>query len=502
MKKGEKPQLDSKWWEKNKAKTLLKTGVGEALRVYEAKMDKFDYAGAITALKTVKTKTADAAKQCNKTLHAETLECLLKFPGVISEEEKRLNQKIEEEKNKPKPPPKQQMGSPEILWSKSIGLHFFKLYGSKHKWLKSASGGQVELRVNGDIQKLLIAEKAEVIAQRMVDRSDKLFVASLGEINNKLTAAVANLTTDEEKIDAFEDIANTVFSSIAPMFKKIPAEEWKKFLEKKEQYRDYQIKCGFNAAITTLKAVGTGLAIAAAVPTGGASLALAVVGGVSTVADAVKQIRDAAQEAETVLKRLVKNLEKMRSEFLDTEKKALAQAKAVGSTIANTILNFPVFPSLKSCEDDCGLADNKTAGLNVKHVKLGGDVSKAIKKLDELDKLISKAPPNKVGKIQKGIIKTRETLSKALDKCSAIGPRVDACEELVEKVKEMLDEVKSNAGTWLKVFDKVFPVVYNLAMAAANAGVGFADAKNALETANTAISLTNDILIEVKNQVE
>lgn len=502
MKKGEKPQLSSGWWEKNKAKTLLKTGVGEALRAYEVKVEAFDWAGAITALKTVKTKTADAAKKCNKTLHGETLECLLKFPGVITEEEKRLNGLIEKEKNKVPPAPKQQMGSPEVLWGKSIGIHFFKLYGSKHKWLKSATGGQVELRVNGDIQRVLIAEKAEVIANRMTDRADLLFTESLKELNQKLTAATANLTTDEEKIDAFEDLANAIFSSIAPKFKKIPGEEWKKFLDKKKQYKEYQIKCGFNAAITTLKAVGTGLSMGAAVVTGGATLALAVVGAVSTVADAVKQIRDAAQEAETVIKRVEKHLAKMKEEFTDTEKKALAQAKATGSTIANTILNFPLFPSVKACDDDVKLASNKTAGLDIKHVKLGGVVSKAIQKIEALDKEIKKAPPEKTTKIQKNIVKARETLSSALDKCHNLGARLSEIEPTLEKVEGFLAKVQANQGKWVEYFDKIFPVVYNLALAGANAGVGFVDAKNALETANTAISLSNDILIEVKNQLE
>jgi predicted nucleic acid-binding Zn-ribbon protein len=223
---------------------------------------------------------------------------------------------------------------------------------------------------------------------------------------------------------------------------------------------------------------------------------------VNTVADAIRQIRDAAQECETVIKRLAKNLDKMNKEFQDTKKKAGAQAKEVGKTIADTILNYPLFPTVKTCGDDCTLADNKSAGLNVKHVKLGGDVSKALKKLDDLDKFLAKAKTNKeIAKIQKDVIKIRKTLDEALKKTSAIGERVTFCEDLVEQCQELLVEVEAGAGKWLTVFEKVFPIVYNLAMAGANAGVGFVDAKNALETANTALGLTNDVLTEVKNNI-
>lgn len=55
MKKGVTPELDSKWWAKNKAKTLTKTGIGKALRNYEVARAKEDDKLVLKTLSALKT---------------------------------------------------------------------------------------------------------------------------------------------------------------------------------------------------------------------------------------------------------------------------------------------------------------------------------------------------------------------------------------------------------------------------------------------------------------
>lgn len=505
MKKGEVPQLSSKWWEKNKAKTLLNTGLGAALRVYEAKKERFDWDGVLDALKDVDAAAKKAVSKCSDTLHKETKECLQKFPGVIKKEaEEAKKKKSEEEKKKQEKGSevaKQKIGSPEVLWARSIGEEFTKKYAGNFPWLKSLQAGMIELKVNSDMQKTLLQEGDQVIAMRMIDTCNKLFWAALEDL--KKDAEGVENAEEKVMIAEFTSTAKNAGTILAKQIAAVPKREWDKYIAKKKQYKDYKVQVAINATIGGLKAVGSGLALAAAVPTGGASLAFGIIGAFNSVMDIAKQCRDGFQEAETVIKRMAKNLKTMSEEFEDTKKQAAAKAKLVGGTIANTILAFPVLPTIKTVSDDYSLADNKAAGLNVKAVALGKGAMKVMDKIDALDDLLSKSKDKKaVAKAQKQIVELRKKVSSLFDETHAMGERVSATEDALEGVKELIDEVKQGAGKYITAFERIFPAVYNVAMGLANAGVGFAEAKSALEFANTGIGLANDLLLEVKNQVE
>ena len=102
MKKNAIPELDSKWWSKNKAKTMKKSGLGAELKAYEvcktrseaSGMSSADIAKAhmatLTQLKAVKTKLPVALKACNEKSHEETIAALKKYPKIILAEENRL----------------------------------------------------------------------------------------------------------------------------------------------------------------------------------------------------------------------------------------------------------------------------------------------------------------------------------------------------------------------------------------------------------------------------
>jgi hypothetical protein len=97
MKKGAVPQLTYAWWDKNKASTLPKTGLGAALKDYEAAKKKVNDKCSVDVLREARDKlyqvneTASAAiKKCNKTLHKETMEALERFDGVVKQEAKPL----------------------------------------------------------------------------------------------------------------------------------------------------------------------------------------------------------------------------------------------------------------------------------------------------------------------------------------------------------------------------------------------------------------------------
>jgi hypothetical protein len=80
--------------------------------------------------------------------------------------------------------------------------------------------------------------------------------------------------------------------------------------------------------------------------------------------------------------------------------------------------------------------------------------------------------------------------------------RVSDADKNAPNLKKMLDALNSSNPKYAQIFDKVFPVVVNLTLAGANAGVGFKEASSTLDTVNTALGLFNDIASEGKDQLE
>lgn len=502
MKKGETPKLDSEWWKKNKPGTLNATGLGAALRTYEVHVDKFEWAEALEALEVVEDKVAEALKKCSKVLHGDVIECLKKYPAVLKAETARLEDRMEAEleKEDDQKAPKQTVGDPEVLWSKSLGAVFMETYGSKHPRLTSVTGGVMELKLNADLRRTLEKEGAEVIAMRMVDSCNKLFDRCLAEVHKRLKTVTA--TEDDELEKEVEDVFDDVIGKCGPIFKKIPDAEWNKFLAKKKQYKDYQVKVVYNAGLTTLKAAATAVSLGGAVVTGGATLAMSIVGAVYVCTEVAKQIREAAVEAEDVLHALVKDLGRMKDEFEDVKTKAGAKAKAVGSTIGNTILGYPAFPSIARCRQEIDLADDKTAGLSVKHVKLGREIGKALSKLEALDKVLYSSELSEKVKIQKKVAKLRAGLDDSLNATHAIGARVHDCEGMLKKLDRFMQKVEAGAPSWIDAFDRFFPLAYNLAVSTANAGCGVDSSKSLTETGSVLATLGAEVLSEIKKQVE
>src|SRR5262249_13783626 len=154
-------------------------------------------------------------------------------------------------------------------------------------------------------------------------------------------------------------------------FERIPMKEWEKFLAGNAQYKAYKMQAKSEAVMTGLKAVGTTVAITASVPTFGGTIAFGIYGALTTGAEAAKQVRDALGEADDIAKRIVKHLQSLKKEFDEADKKideVKAKAKLTGEVVANTLLNYPVFPTIKTLRDDYELAVKKTDGLDRKHV--------------------------------------------------------------------------------------------------------------------------------------
>ncbi|MBW4091304.1 MAG: hypothetical protein HIU82_09370 [Proteobacteria bacterium] len=110
MKDSDVPELAYAWWKKNQPVTLPSTGLGEALKAYEAAratakptkdVKAVDdcvaaYDTALSALADLTPAVTKAQAKCNKVLHATCLRVLGKYPGVITKERTALENERKE----------------------------------------------------------------------------------------------------------------------------------------------------------------------------------------------------------------------------------------------------------------------------------------------------------------------------------------------------------------------------------------------------------------------
>lgn len=395
----------------------------------------------------------------------------------------------------------------ETIWKSDVA----KKLGYKSKVLPSFDPPEFALTLNDKV--LDVLEKADGgnrQAMFMVEDAQKLETEYVGRLKSDLETLDKQypLSKKEEErkklIEAFTQEMEKDQNDLAKKLKEVPAKRWVAWEKTKKEYKDYKIETGLNITKGVLGAIGSGLAIAAAVPTGGATLALGIVGGVRSGLSLFQSIGKAWVEAETVEKKMVVNLKVMEKIYVD---KSSAQKSTVSgiSTVLNSVLNIELLPSVKTIESDCTLWDNKLKGLDVNASKAGDVALKALKDIDLLEKLLSdeKLKKNpKVTKINDKLKDLRKEVSKQLDKCHKMSERMRNGKPKQQAAAKVVEELKTSQPKFSIVFDKLVPLLINGGLAIAGAGDGFASAKDALEYANTSLQLANDILELVKSAIE
>ncbi|MCR8723332.1 hypothetical protein [Frigidibacter sp. ROC022] len=508
MKKGVTPQLDSKWWAKNKAKTLLKTGIGDALRNYEVAQAKKDDQLVLKSLSVLKKAVANGVTKANPKLHAETIAALKKYPKLIEEQIKLANERIARDAAAAKgggPAPKQKIGKDVVIWSIDVGVEVQKQF--KPAWLESFKGYKMSLKLNDDILKLLEAEEDFVTPAFMVEDAQKVGKETVDAIVNAAKKVDAFTGTPQavDKMRAnFVKVAEGLIKTQAKKLAPIPATRWKTFVARHKQYKDYKIKAGFDV---TLGILGTAGAAAGIVGSGGAGLVLGIVALVRSTTAVIKQIYDLALDADKVGKDLKKDCDTLLARYVDAQGQANKKtqgAAEVGGTVLKSILgtDAPFLATIPKAQANYELWDNKIAGVTVAGRAASKQINQALKGCDAAEKRIMKAQGKEAQKVYKTLVKLRKQLDEALNKTSDLMAKVSRFEANGPALQKTLKSLSNQNSDFAKIFDKVFPAVVNLTLSGASAGVGFKEAKTTLETFNTALGLANDIMSEGKDKLE
>ena len=507
MKAGATPELDSKWWSKNKAFTLKKTGIGEALRNYEVARAKEDDELVLKRLSELKRAIANGVKKADAKKHAETIAALKKMPKLIEEQIKLANTRMKNDAEAAKnpAPAKQKMGKDVVIWSIDVGVEVQKKF--KPAWLESFKGYKMGLKLNDDILKVLEDEGDYVTPAFMVEDAQKVGA----DVVDAIVAAARKVDATKgppQKIDKlradFVTYAEGLIKAQSRKLPKIPQERWNKFVKRNQQYKDYKIKAGLELTIGVL---GTAGAAAGIVGSGGAGLVLGIVGLVRSTAAVVKQIYDLALDADKVGKDLQKDCDQLKARYLNAQGEAKKGAQAAGEvtgTVLKSILgtDAPFLATIPKAQANYELWDNKIAGVTIAGREASKQITKAMKACEAVEKKIKGAEGKEAQKVYKNLVKLRAELTKALDKTSDLMAKVSRFEKNGPGLEKVLKALDNQNSDFAKIFDKVLPAAVNLTLSGASAGVGFKEAKTALDTFNTALGLTNDIMSEGKDQLE
>jgi hypothetical protein len=513
MKKGAVPELSHKWWSKNKGVTVPSTGLGDALKDYEIEKNKssMDYEIMLARLDTVETVAAKAITKCNKTLHAETIEALKKYPGVIKTERAWINKNYEAYKKKFEDEvsgktPVQKMGGPVVIFERNLGEQVTKKVG-KLKNINFKLGIKIKLTLNDDILDLMekaqtssdaafMAEEANNRCQKLIDDISKLLVDADSKLE-KLDEAAG-----DKLLDKVESGISTMIQVAETEIAKIPKTVWNEFVKREKQYKDYKIKAGLDMTIQVLTV--TGGAVATGVSAAGTFGASAVIGVVALVRDCAKlakMIYDLAIEAETVQKNLQKDINTLEEAY---QSKVRNVTQEMVGTVLKSILTIdtPFYATLPKCNTNLELFDNKVAGLETNGRAYSRDVTKALKKCEELEKRLGEMEDKKARKAYDKLVAARKSLDKSLNDCSDMMGRVRKTKPGIVAMGAALKALNDENPKFNKIFDKVLPAAVGIALGGASGGTGFKEASSMLETVNTGVNLGAGMLNELKGILE
>jgi hypothetical protein len=504
MKKGEIPQFNEAWWKKARPLLFTDPGLDKKLKDYEVAEDQFAYEKMLKSLGDIREMAKTIVGKCKD---ADTVEAMKKYPNLISTKENEIKKKISEAKlkeseNKPVP---QKIGGSVVIWKRDVAEEVKKKYPVK--WL-DFKGCIVQLKLNDDILDVLEKEGDHATPAFMVDDANELCEKVVDELIAKAKLQEPALKKGKKPEEASAELGKevkTLVTNLGINVSKIPAARWNKFVAQKKQYKEYKIQSAQSVVLGTLGVIASGLSIAAAVPTGGATLALGIVGGVRSTAALLKTGSNLWKEAETVQNGLVADIGKLKLAYLDGMEKAKKTVglQEIGAGILKGILGThpPFIATVPKCQEDYKLWDNKVAHLVVNNRATSKEALALLDKITQLEKVMANAKSKDAGKILDKIRKLRKVVNDGLEKASTLGGRVSQAEKMMPMLKEALDMLAETVPKYAEIFNKIFPAIVNLALAGADAGVGFKEATNALDYYNTAQGLANDLLSEVNEQV-
>lgn len=373
----------------------------------------------------------------------------------------------------------------------------------------------VKVALQSDPVLLKAVEGDPLLHQRMADLCKDEFVKAAEVISSQLAASdkklagkpAAEIQSTQKQFDevvklSVKAVADTVSHKLVAL--------WEELGKDRADYRKYKIKSGIKITLG-VGGVALGVAgIAGAAATGGASLALAIVSTWRGLVELTKTFVSLSKEAETVGKSVYSDMKKLQ----DAYQKAPNQPKTFGkvaareaaATVANTLLQTEVknIPKVKS---NCDLWKSKLQGLRTTAHDLAKQLNEFLNQSEKLEKYLGSIPRNpknssKIAAALGQINGLQQKVRTFVNKVPETHQRAENGMRAQEEAARGLDLLARKAPGWTAAFDKAFPIMVNLGLAAAGNSVGFTEASSTADYVSSAIGLVNDVASTVNDVVE
>jgi hypothetical protein len=260
-------------------------------------------------------------------------------------------------------PPPQKIKPMETLWRKDFGEEL----AGRLPWLKM-TGYIVELRVNSDVLDVLAKEDAGATSGLMIADAQEICEKFATQFAEKVESLQGGKHTSMQELQKqAQDIFKALHPKLVAEVEQVPRARWVKFQRDKPMWKEYKMQTGANVAIGTLEIAVGAASIAAAVPTMGATLPLAVVETARGLFKTITEVGNYVRSAESDQKELLRDLESLKAAYLkgveekgkkEEEQKKMSlrgQAQEFGAILLKGFLgaNVPLFgASLQKVQRD------------------------------------------------------------------------------------------------------------------------------------------------------
>ena len=353
-----------------------------------------------------------------------------------------------------------------VVWKRDVAEEVAKKY--KSGVLDGMKGFFVSLDLDDKTLDLLEKDKTgKYIAQRMVEdaqdecaKTVELLAAEAKKLDNECKDQTAE--SIEKRRFSFGAMMESKVKALAKQVEVVPEKRFDKWKATQSEWKKYKFMIGVKVVMGTLGALKVGFAIAAAVPTGGASLAYALVKGVQEGGKIIQEIGKVASEAETVQKNLLKKLQAAKDTVLKTKNKAVNTGIDIASQTLNNLLSVDLMPTAAVLKADCELWKQKLAHLEVKAVAGSKLALETLDQASELEKKFKAAQASNfknAGKILESLTKVRTNATKFLEICGTLGNRVTEGEKAYTIVAtKTLPALLSKQYGYKMIFDSILPL--------------------------------------------
>jgi hypothetical protein len=266
---------------------------------------------------------------------------------------------------------------------------------------------------------------------------------------------------------------------------------WMQLQQQKSDYKSYRFSVGVKVAKGAL-GVGTAAAgLAGAAATGGATLALSIIGMYRAVVDGGKTLWECMQEADTVQKRVVNDLDSLKKTY--AQSKDLGMAREVAASVVNAVLKLPInVTNVKTLDDDNKLWKGKLTHLVFLAHELAETLSDLLDKSAQLRTQLSADPESK--KKQAALKSFESDINKLLTDgffYASMGRRVQIQKshqdaekglKVQEQITQGIEELKKARNKAVDWFDSIIAFATDAALTGAGYGVAPPDFSFAAST--------------------